>query len=132
MPRYSGGSLVAACGCEGECEKRFLFQLMRLRGSRGGAGAGRALDRANAESEGLGKALQPGQNIGKRSHVCGFFLYPHDLARTGMMRNDISAPIAHHPGARHGVQILHAATLAPAPLDAQLMAVLAVGAVDAS
>src|SRR4029077_4927977 len=76
--------LVAAGGCESKCKKRFLLQLMGLGRARGGAGAPRALDRADAQAAGLREAFQPRQNVEMRAHVGGLFLNPDDFAGVRM------------------------------------------------
>ena len=57
---------------------------MGLGGASGGAGAGGALDGANAEILRLRNAFQAREHVEQRAHVGGLFLDPDDFAGVGM------------------------------------------------
>src|SRR6266850_8471932 len=78
-------NLVSARGGESQSQKRFLLQLVRFGGARGGAGAAGAFHGTHAQSAGFREAFQPRQDVKMSAHIGGFFLDPDDFAGMGML-----------------------------------------------
>jgi hypothetical protein len=76
--------LFAGSGGEGEAQQRLLFHFVGFAGAGGWAGAGGALDGANAATLIFGDALEARHYIGMRAHVGGLFLDVDDFVRVGI------------------------------------------------
>src|SRR5271169_4146825 len=71
-------------GGKSQGEQGFLLELVGFGGASGGAGAGGALHRADANVLGLSNALETRQNVEERAHVGRLLLDPDDFAGVGM------------------------------------------------